>query len=259
MTAAQPKTWEQTLLMRAQEAWHAVVAVSPRSLTDRDLLDRAYAHCDSITATHSRSFYLATRPLAADKRRAVRALYAFCRVSDDIVDCLPNDVERILAAWRARVLAPEPLESDLVAVAWADTRQRYGIPFRYAEQLMDGVARDLHQTRYDTFAELATYVYGVASTVGLMSMHIIGFAGPEAIPYAIKLGVALQLTNILRDVREDWNAGRVYLPAQEFAWFGLTGADLQPERSMVAGAPSCASKSIEIVACTMNPGPASRC
>jgi phytoene synthase len=226
MTTVQRHTWEQALLARAHEAWHTVAAASPRPPADSDLLDRAYARCDVITALHSRSFYLATRLLSADKRRAVHALYAFCRVSDDIVDCLPNDVQRTLAAWRARALAPEPSRSDLVAVAWADARQRYAIPIRFAEQLIEGVARDLYPARYDSFKELATYAYGVASTVGLMSMHIIGFSGPEAVPYAIKLGVALQVTNILRDVREDWNAGRVYLPAQELARFGLTEADL---------------------------------
>jgi phytoene synthase len=128
----------------------------------------------------------------------------------------------MLAEWQRHTLAPTRPINDLIAVAWADTRSRYQIPLRYAEQLIDGVARDLHQTRYQTFADLAPYAYGVASTVGLMSMHIIGFAGPEAIPYAVKLGVALQLTNILRDVGEDWQAGRMYLPQEELEAFGLS-------------------------------------
>ena len=103
---------------------------------------------------------------------------------------------------------------------------RYRVPTAYAEQLIDGVARDLTTTRYASFDDLAVYCYGVASTVGLLSMHIIGFAGREAIPYAVKLGVALQITNILRDVREDWAAGRVYLPQEELAAFGLSDADI---------------------------------
>ncbi len=119
-----------------------------------------------------------------------------------------------------------PPPDDLVALAWADTRLRYRIPQRYAEQLIEGVGRDLHQQSYRTFEDLTTYAYGVASTVGLMSMHIIGFAGEQAIPYAIKLGIALQLTNILRDIGEDWRSGRVYLPMDEMAAFGLTEADL---------------------------------
>jgi len=141
----------------------------------------------------------------------MRALYAFCRLSDDIIDCSAVDVEGELATWSQKALAPVPPPGDLIAIAWADTRFRYQIPLRYAEQLIDGVKRDLCQKRYATFEEMAAYAYGVASTVGLMSMHIIGFAGEQAIPYAIKLGVALQITNVLRDIGEDWRCGRVYL------------------------------------------------
>jgi phytoene synthase len=213
-------------LSLAHEAWHSVTTSIPARIADTALLARAYAHCESITAQHSRSFYLATRLLPIDKRRAIRALYAFCRVSDNLVDCPKGDVERALAVWRRRALSNEPPSSDLVAVAWADTRLRYRVPHRLAEQLIDGVARDLRQARYATFEELAAYAYGVASTVGLMSMHIIGYSSGVAIPYAIKLGVALQITNILRDVGEDWRAGRVYLPAEDLAAFGLTEADL---------------------------------
>ena len=92
------------------------------------------------------------------------------------------------------------------------------------------MARDLRQNRYETFAELAEYSYGVASTVGLISMHIIGFETREAIPYAIRLGVALQLTNILRDVAEDWQRGRLYLPLEELAAFDLRPADIAAGR-----------------------------
>jgi phytoene synthase len=120
----------------------------------------------------------------------------------------------------------KPAENNPVAIAWADTQLRYRIPHRYAEQLIEGVGRDLRQTRYNNFTELATYAYGVASTVGLMSMHIIGFSGPEAIPFAVKLGVALQITNILRDIGEDWQAGRIYLPAEELETYGLSESDL---------------------------------
>ena len=111
-------------------------------------------------------------------------------------------------------------------MAWADARQRYHIPLRLAEQLIEGVAHDLDQTRYATFDELAAYAYGVASTVGLMSMRIAGYRSISAMPYAIKLGIALQLTNILRDVGTDWRAGRVYLPADELAAFDLSEDDL---------------------------------
>jgi phytoene synthase len=156
----------------------------------------------------------------------VRALYAFCRVTDDIVDRGSSDSRTQLEQWRRRILAHHPPQDDLVAIAWADARLRYRVPVRYGEQLIDGVARDLTQSRYQTFEELAAYCYAVASTVGLMSMHVIGYAGAHAIPYAIKLGVALQLTNILRDVGEDWRAGRLYLPHEDLAQFGLQEEDI---------------------------------
>ncbi len=217
--------WERNLLDLAAEALVHEPAAHDAHF-DGDLLANAYAYCDSITAVHSRSFHLASGLLPVSKRQAARALYAFCRVSDDIVDRVADDRPERLDAWRRRATAAHPPADDLVAVAWADARLRYAIPMRYAEQLIDGVARDFRQTRYETFEELTAYCYGVASTVGLMSMHIIGFSGAEALPYAIKLGVALQLTNILRDVGDDWRAGRVYLPQEELAQFGLNEADL---------------------------------
>jgi 15-cis-phytoene synthase len=222
----QTHTWEPLLLSHALEAWQSITIATPQSLADRVLLDRAYAHCAIVTARHSRSFYRASGFLPIEKRRAVRALYAFCRITDDIVDCPECNARHSLSVWRHRTLLAEPPIDDLVAIAWVDARRRYHIPQRLAEQLIDGVARDLDQTRYATFAELTEYAYGVASTVGLMSMRIIGYRNAAAIPYAIKLGVALQLTNILRDVGEDWRAGRVYLPAEDLAVFGLSEADV---------------------------------
>lgn len=223
----QTRTWENSLLALASEAQRtSKEAVSRHSTRDGGLLDAAYAYCEELTAQHSRSFHFASRLLPSEKRRSVRALYAFCRVTDDIVDHPEGDVEARLNWWRQRTLAPGKARDDLVTIAWTDTRSRHFIPVRYVEQLVEGVGRDIHQTHYETFEDLATYCYGVASTVGLMAMHIIGFDGPEAVPYAIKLGVALQLTNILRDVGEDWRAGRVYLPLEEMAGFGLSEADL---------------------------------
>jgi phytoene synthase len=152
-------------------------------------------------------------------------------VTDDLLDTAPpGEGLPALEAWRERVATHTPPVDDLVAVAWADARRRFHVPVRYAEQLLDGVARDATQNRYETFDDLAAYSYGVASTVGLMSMHIIGFEGPQAIPYAIKLGVALQLTNILRDVAEDWRIGRLYLPREEMELFGVSEADVESRR-----------------------------
>jgi phytoene synthase len=226
----QIQTWEPMLLRLAHEAIYLSVEEQPRQRRDAGLLDAAFAYCEEVTAVHSRSFHMASALLPAEKRRAVRALYAFCRVTDDIVDEGGETAVSELEIWKTRAFSPEPPANDYVAHAWAETRIMHQIPNRYAEQLVEGIARDLVQTRYQTFADLATYSYGVASTVGLMSMHIIGYRGPEAIPYAIKLGLALQLTNILRDVAEDWARGRVYLPQDELAAFGLTEQDIDNGR-----------------------------
>jgi phytoene synthase len=190
-------------------------------------LARTYAVCEHVAAAHSRSFHLATALLPAGKRRAIRALYAVCRLSDDLVD--GGDAEAFWQ-WRAQVLQPERSPDQPVLAAWADTCRRYAVPPHYVRQLLDGLARDLHPEPLLTFDDLAAYAYGVASTVGLMSMHIIGYAGASALPYAIKLGVALQVTNVLRDVGEDWRTGRVYLPRAELAAFGLDEADLAAAR-----------------------------
>lgn len=226
MTAFVNDTWENSLLSLANEAWQAVAPAQRDEREDTALLDQAYSHCESLTAFHSRSFHMASGLMKPEERRAARALYAFCRTTDDIVDESGDEAEALLLTWRERSLSWRPPCQDLVAVAWADARAKYSIPQRYAEQLIDGVARDMVQNRYQTFEELTTYCYGVASTVGLMSMHITGFESEDAVRYAIKLGVALQLTNILRDVAEDWERGRVYLPQEELAAFGLSDTDI---------------------------------
>ena len=218
---AQPHPWESSLLALAQEAWTSVVHAYSVQV-DVAQLRKAYTYCARLTSQHSKSFYLSSALLPEGKRKASRALYAFCRVGDDLADRLSDDPTSALRHWGEIALAADPQTDDPVVLAWSHARSIYRIPHRYAEQLINGVARDLQQTRYQTFDELAEYSYGVASTVGLMSMHIVGFSGPEAIPYAVKLGVALQLTNILRDVGEDYRSGRVYLPQEELAAFGIT-------------------------------------
>ena len=191
----------------------------------------AYKEAEKITAQHSRSFHYASGLLPEEKRAAVRALYAFCRTVDDIVDESPDsEQDAQLDYWRGMVENASFTRDDLVAAAWADTLTRYHIPRHYALQLIDGVARDLFQSRYQTFEELATYCYGVASTVGLMSMYIVGFDSNEAVPYAIKLGVALQMTNILRDIGEDYRNGRLYLPREELAFYGIQEVDIAEGR-----------------------------
>jgi 15-cis-phytoene synthase len=228
MTLQIQQPWEYRLVTWAEEALNSHKP-GEGIQADRQILDAAYAHCANVTRTHSRTFYLASGLLPGPKRRAARALYAFCRITDDIVDVDDGTHtltrQQNLKKWRDRVMNGFAGD-NLVALAWADARSQFNIPQGYAAQLIDGVTRDLSQTRYETFNDLAEYSYGVASTVGLMAMHITGFAGEAALPYAVRLGVALQITNILRDVGEDWRGGRLYLPLDELQAFGLSEADI---------------------------------
>ena len=221
----EPAVWEARLLRLAHHALDHDTVNEPIH-DGREHLSQAYEHCAAITRQHSRTFYLASGLLPRKQRQAARALYAFCRVSDDLVDKETENRHQRILQWRQESLANHPPVYNLVALAWADTRANFKIPRRYAEQLLDGVTSDLVHTRYETFGELAQYCYGVASTVGLMAMHIVGYSGNKAIPYAIKLGVALQLTNILRDVQEDWKNGRLYLPLEELRMFNLSEEDI---------------------------------
>ncbi len=218
--------WEHRLLAQAYAPLEEQLRPDYFSLSDKSRLKRAYGRCQAITSEHSRTFYLASGLLPDDQRRATRALYAFCRVSDDLVDEETGDRASLMEAWRRRNSAGHTLRNDPVALAWSDARARYNVPSQYVAQLLAGVSRDLTQQRYETFADLADYCYAVASTVGLMTMHIVGYSGKEAVPYAVKLGVALQLTNILRDVAEDWRSGRLYLPQDELAAFNLMEEDV---------------------------------
>jgi phytoene synthase len=213
--------WEQRLNSLAQAGLGEAANLAP--ITENGLrLQSAFAACREITARYSRSFSLASGLLPADKRQAMRALYAFCRTADNLADENFQNPEEKLETLRRAVLSPQHQAEDDVMLAWADIQSRYHIPAGYALQLIDGVKADLAGQRYRTFEDLAEYCYRVASTVGLMSMHITGFSDSRAVPYAIKLGVALQVTNILRDIAEDWSAGRLYLPQNELAAYGLS-------------------------------------
>lgn len=218
-----PASWERCLLDLAQDA----LCISKDSHTSgfaarhNRLMSEAVAACEDITAEYSRSFYLASSLLPAEKRRSMRVLYAFCRVADNLADENIEHPAAKLLELRKGISGQTACDGDLILTAWSNVQTRYQVPLCYAIQLLDGVERDLVQWRYHTFEDLSIYCYGVASTVGLMSMHITGFSDRRAIPYAIKLGVALQLTNILRDVGEDWEAGRLYLPLEELTAFGL--------------------------------------
>ena len=226
------REWERPLLSLANEARQTDDPLPAVQVADSETLALAYDYCEEVTRIKSGSFHMASRFLPTAKRRSVRALYAFCRSTDDIVDEAPVGQDSIellraaLEAWHWRSLSPIADASDPIVAAWTDTRLRYRIPQSYAEQFFQGVARDIGFKRYETFADLTTYCYGVAATVGLMCMYIVGFSSVDAIPYALKLGVALQLTNILRDVGEDWQAGRFYLPKEDLRRFGLDEGDV---------------------------------
>ena len=193
-------------------------------------------HCERVTRRHARTFTLASRFLPPEKRRAAFAVYAFCRTIDDIVDnASPTDPAPIAAidAYRAlldRTLDGAPRGPVFRELAWAVAR--FAIPARVLHDLIDGGARDVHgAARPATGDELAQYCEGVASTVGEMCAYVFGVPGDSgatsrAVRYARTLGMAMQVTNILRDVGEDAERGRCYLPADELAAFGLTREDV---------------------------------
>ena len=145
MVSIYSQAWESALCTLADEARHPAVPRTPVPVIDRQLLERAYLRCESVISEHGKTFNLASSLLPPAKRRAIRALYAFCRVTDNIVDCSngsPEEEWALLAAWRYRAVTASPPRDDLVATAWADTRLRYNVPHKYSEQLIEGVARD---------------------------------------------------------------------------------------------------------------------
>ena len=198
-------------------------------------LRRAFDLCTEITRDHSKSFFFSTSFLPREKREAIRAFYAFCRTTDDMVDVLARseaETRHHLDTWRRSSRQSAKEQENPVLAAWTHIRDEYGVPQRYVEELIDGCEMDLTVKRYEAWAELERYCYCVASTVGLISMHIIGVNGDDSAlfehskPQAVELGIALQLTNILRDVGEDMQRSRVYLPAEDMRRFGYTDDDL---------------------------------
>lgn len=184
---------------------------------------------ERVILSHSKTFYFATGLLPGHARQAIRVLYGFCRATDDLVDRGDATVEAV-ENWRAEVALEPAKQKEPILLSWALVRDQYQVNRRYEQELIDGVKMDLQKHRYQTWEELERYCYHVASTVGLLSMGVIGTAPgatfEQAEPYAIRLGVALQLTNVLRDVGEDAEKGRVYLPAEDLQRFGLTDADI---------------------------------
>ncbi len=205
-------------------------------------LSDSYARCEAITRTEAANFYYGIRLLAPERRRALCAAYAFARRIDDIGDgelAAEDKLSRLAAAEAGlRGLGAAGPGGDPVLVALEDASGRFAIPIGALDELIEGVRMDVLETRYETFEELVGYCRRVAGAIGRVCLSIFGSrdpvgAGPDAEALADDLGVALQLTNILRDVREDAENGRVYLPAEDLRRFGVgdgTPLDGLPER-----------------------------
>lgn len=190
-------------------------------------------YCEKKTARSGSSFYYSFLFLPPEQRRAIMALYAFCREVDDVVDeCSdPALAQTTLQWWReeiARLYAGTPQHPVTQALQTAIAR--YNLPQEHFQEIIDGMAMDLTQTRYATFKELSLYCYRVASVVGLMAATIFGYEDRHTLKYAHDLGMAFQLTNILRDVGEDAARGRIYIPADELARFGVSAEDIRAQR-----------------------------
>lgn len=224
-----------------------LLAISPE-------IEIAYRYCESVTKNHAKSFYFAAKFLPRKKQLPIYALYALCRHVDDEVDeaevsserqavaaverwkeklsLIYNQTERVQSAkYKVQNLSSkiqnEKLriqnseDQNLVLLAWAHLLETYKIPQNLPLELMKGVLMDTHINRYETFEELYVYCYRVASTVGLMSSEIFGYSEPETLKYAEALGIAMQLTNILRDIKEDAAMNRVYLPQEDLRKFSV--------------------------------------
>jgi phytoene synthase len=186
-------------------------------------------YCQNKAAQSGSSFYYSFLFLPPEKRRAITALYAYCREVDDVVDeCSDADLARAtLAWWRQEIAgtfagaAQHPVAKALIPVV-----RQFDLPQARFHEIIDGMAMDLQYNRYPDFATLQSYCYRVAGTVGLMAAQIFGYRDPATLRYAENLGTAFQLTNIIRDVGEDARRDRVYLPLDELARFGVAASDI---------------------------------
>ena len=193
-------------------------------------LESAYEACRTIARREAKNFYYAFLTLPAAKRRAIYAAYAFCRHCDDSVDEETSTDAKLKALTELQANLNSTYSgnaSSPVYVALADVARNYDIPQDYFQEIILGVESDLVKDRFQNFEELREYCYRVASVVGLICLQIFGYEDDDAKEYAVDLGLAMQLTNIIRDVREDLDMGRVYLPQDEMARFGYSEEDLK--------------------------------
>lgn len=205
----------------------------------RDISD-AYRHCRKVTITYAKTFYFASVFLGQQKRNACYAVYTFCRYIDDLIDenvvagaADRAAIDRTIEQWQRDlddVYSGQSIDTP-VLIAWADTLRKFNICRSLPDQLIEGVMTDLRPAvRFETFDELYQYCYKVASVVGLMTSEIFGYNDPAALQHAVDLGVAMQLTNILRDINEDYANDRIYIPKQELDRFGLDEQNIQSKR-----------------------------
>lgn len=199
-------------------------------------LEMAYDHCRHVAREKARNFYYAFCTLPKHKRRAIYAAYAFCRLCDDIADGdAPSDQKREQLNWISQILQ-DSLQRNWSQrrvgilpefIALADTASSFQIPHHYFKDVIQGVESDLIKTRFENFEELKSYCYRVASVVGLICIEIFGYEDKTAREHATNMGIAMQLTNILRDIREDAEIDRIYIPLDEMAQFGYSEKDLK--------------------------------
>ena len=200
----------------------------------------AYRAARALLKHHGKSYYFSTRLFPRDLQEATCALYAFVRLPDEIVDNSPQETPAELAAVRHELLGflgrwkvayNEGNSGDQILDFAAHIFHQRGVPFEYSEAFLNAMIQDTEQTRYFDYEDLERYMYGSASCVGLMMSHIIGFSKPETLGYATQLGNAMQLTNFLRDIDEDYQQrGRVYMPQNELKQFGLSDEDIMARR-----------------------------
>jgi 15-cis-phytoene synthase len=194
-------------------------------------LEESRAYCRDVAKKRAKNFYYSFVLLSSERKDAMCAMYAYMRYCDDLSD-EPGATRSAMDRWRQALtdaLAGRP-DSSLVWPAFLNAVNRYRIPHEYFFDMIDGVASDLEPAAIQTFEELYRYCYRVASVVGLTTVHIFGFDSPDALPLAEKCGIAFQLTNILRDIREDAGLGRVYVPAEDLNRFGVPVEDLKNAR-----------------------------
>lgn len=205
---------------------------------DQSLIDLSLQHCKNVTYKYAKTFYFASYFLSKEKRDACYAVYAFCRYVDDLVDSFEQNDQnqsfntastKLLEEWQKElenVYSGTPSTNEIM-IGWMWVLERYHISMDLPKELIEGVLMDTYLTSFDTFEDLYTYCYKVASVVGLMTSEIFRYSDKIALDYAIDLGIAMQLTNILRDIGEDLDRGRIYIPQQELQQFGVTTEDLK--------------------------------